>query len=788
MSGSRPGPIGVTRPAVRPFARLIHRIARLRDAGRQSVDRVLDSDLLWSTLFVVVTLALLAAGGCGSRLGALRAGEFAPHDLRSPIDYDWVDDRSTDERRQLASLAVEEVWVHDVDRAARDTRQVAMLFEQGRELLAQDPSAQEARKVFADALAPETIDVLIGLQFSRSVEREILGSLRQALSERVVGSRALLMRNPTITLIEMPGGREQRVPSNQVGMSLEESRQRVRQRLRERLRLESSGESVLADLAAAFVEANVYYEPELTDSRRQLAGREVGPVVVRIAEGEVIVHRGERLTPEIFQRLQDLGRAAYRPIGPSQAMALIVLVAMLAFFLWRYTRVHQRHFRKIKHLHSLLVLMLISMLSLAEALLWISSNVVDRLDSPFGESGRYVYLIPLGAGSVLVALLANGRIATVYSAFVAILFGALNEWSGYLMLWAMLVQLAGVYAISTYRERSALLRAGLVVGGVGAASALALDVLAHGPEPLSRALYGSSLAFVGGAVGVGLLISFSLPPLESLYNVLTDLRLLELSNINNPLLTELAVKAPGSYNHSLVVGTLAEEGAKAIGANSLFCRVAAFYHDIGKMSKPEYYVENQRGTNPHDRLAPSMSALIIASHVKDGIRMARAARLPEQIIDIIPQHHGTKLMGYFFEKAKAQSDPTLGPVSEDEFRYTGPKPQTREAAIFMLADGIEAAARTIDEPTAGRLQEMIRKVSNAIVLDGQLHECDLTFSDLERIRGAFLRTLVSMYHHRVDYPGFEFGRARSEKRGEAVTRTRESSGLSPRRGVGGSSE
>jgi len=224
------------------------------------------------------------------------------------------------------------------------------------------------------------------------------------------------------------------------------------------------------------------------------------------------------------------------------------------------------------------------------------------------------------------------------------------------------------------------------------------------------------------------------------------------------LLAQLAVKAPGSYHHSLVVGTLAEEAAKAIGASSLFCRVAAFYHDVGKMNMPEYFVENQRGTNPHVRLAPSMSALIIASHVKDGIKLAREAGLPEQIVDIIPQHHGTRLMTYFFEKARSNADPALGPVQEDDFRYPGPKPQTREAAIFMIADAIEAAARTVEDPTQNRLRDVIRKVTNAIVLEGQLDECDLTFIDLEKIQQALLRLLSSMYHQRVEYPGFDFNR------------------------------
>ncbi|HKQ63311.1 MAG TPA: HDIG domain-containing protein, partial [Candidatus Polarisedimenticolaceae bacterium] len=301
----------------------------------------------------------------------------------------------------------------------------------------------------------------------------------------------------------------------------------------------------------------------------------------------------------------------------------------------------------------------------------------------------------------------------------------------------------------------------------GAVAALALETLRGGSEPVPD-LFAAALALAGGAVGVGLLVSFSLPPLEGLFHVLTDIRLLELSHLNNPLLAQFAVKAPGSYHHSLVVAALAEEAAKAVGANSLFCRVAAYYHDIGKMNMPEYYVENQRGVNPHERLAPSMSALIIAAHVKEGVRLAREARLPEQIVAMIPQHHGTKLMGYFYEKAKSQADPALGGVQEADFRYPGPKPQTREAAIFMLADALEAAARTVDDPTPARLAEVTRRMTNSIVLDGQLDACDLTFADLERIQEAFLHLLVSMHHQRVDYPGFDFSGATGALRSSAA--------------------
>jgi len=613
---------------------------------------------------------------------------------------------------------------------------------------------------------------LTGARFDAELESQLKAILTRVMGRRIVANKKLVENEPAITLIRLPD-RQERLLTTYDGMTdLDGSRQAARDQVVDRLMLPPSEEGALGELLASFVDANVQPDPETTARRREEAAQSVDLVLIPVEEGQTLISQGERIDAETARSLSRLTRNSSGARRFGVLLALVLVASTLAFFIYRYTRYHQRHFRKIRHLHALLVLMVLGMLLLGEALYWIAGKVIGGMDAPFGEHALYIYLIPLGAGSILVALLANGRIAIVYSAFLALLFGAVFRWNAYLMIWAMLVLCGGVYAIVTYRERAALLRAGLVVGGVGAAAALAMETLQGHVATVSHMLYTAGLAFLGGAVGVGLLISFSLPLLERLFNVLTDIRLLELSNLNNPLLSELAVTAPGSYNHSLVVGTLAEEGAKAIGASSLFCRVAAFYHDIGKMNKPDYYVENQRGQNPHDKLSPSMSALIIASHVKDGIRMAREAGLPEQLVDIIPQHHGTKLMTYFYEKAKNSSDPSLGPIKEEDFRYPGPKPDTREAAIFMLADAVEAAARTVEDPTPNRLSDMIRKVTNSILLDGQLDSCDLTFVDLKRIQAAFLRLLVGMYHRRVDYPGFEFNKRKSETRppGDAAER------------------
>lgn len=715
----------------RGVARAAKWILRIRQTVRMYLERLLGAHVVWSAGFVGVVVLLLSSQYCGLSYPRLAVGESPSRDIVAIEDVDVPDEMASAERRAVARALIPDVFVHD-------TRKASTL-----------------EKGFAE-------DLDAGHPLPAAERQLLIGWLRDVMQGLVIANKPMLVREGTITVVHLPTQREETVRDFEAVADLEAARNVVRQRVASLATIAPSERAALAELLASFLDANLAEDSAATAQRRDQAERAVLPVQVRVPKGTVLIAKGQGVTSELAQRIELVEARSSPRASVSRFAGLLLLTSLLAFFLYRYTTYHQRHFKRVKHLHAMLVSILLSMLVLAQLVVWLAEQVSHRFRSPFSDPTTYVYLVPIGAGAILVTLLANGRIAMVYATFVAVLFGAQNAWELPVALWALLVQWAGIYAITSYRERSALLRAGFTVGGAGAAVALAVEAIAHGGRPWPYSLFAAALALAGGALGVGLIVSFVLPLLEGVFRVLTDIRLLELSNVSNPLLSQLAVKAPGSYNHSLVVGTLAEEGAKAIGANSLFCRVAAFYHDIGKIRKPEYYIENQHGVNPHERLQPSMSALIISAHVKDGIRMAREARLPEQIVDIIPQHHGTRLMTYFFEKARKQA-PAGSEVNDDDFRYPGPKPQTKEAAIFMLADGVEAAARTIDEPTPSRLKEMIHQIAGHIVLDGQLDSCDLTFADLDRIEQAFLRALVGMYHHRVDYPGFDFGRAKPER-------------------------
>jgi hypothetical protein len=325
------------------------------------------------------------------------------------------------------------------------------------------------------------------------------------------------------------------------------------------------------------------------------------------------------------------------------------------------------------------------------------------------------------------------------------------------MAFFLMSGMAAASSVEQTRERIAVLRAGVMVGLFNAATVLLIHFLqlfvVEGELSLAatmRPLWSMSFAFFGGVASAILVLG--LVPLFEMVGFVTDYRLMELANLNHPLLRQLMLRAPGSYHHSVVVGTLAEAGCEAIGANALRAKVASYFHDIGKTVKPQYYVENQRdGNNKHVGLDPYTSARIIISHVTDGGRMAREHGLPRPIVENIYMHHGTGLLQYFY--AAAQEEAGEGKfVDPSAFRYPGPKPNSREAGVIMLADKIEAATRTIRQPDESNIRAMIGRIVNSVMTDGQLSECPLTFQEIHTIADSFVQVLLGIYHQRIEYP------------------------------------
>jgi len=378
------------------------------------------------------------------------------------------------------------------------------------------------------------------------------------------------------------------------------------------------------------------------------------------------------------------------------------------------------------------------------------------------------FAMPFALGSMLIRLFLGVPAGTAFSIVNALLVGVLfqdervggfsNSLPQILVLYALISGLVGTYAMYEIRERTTLLRASFIVGGTNVIAS-SVFLLLHGADFGSESLWVMGGGLFGGISSYVFLMTL-IPAFEAAFRYTTDIKLLELANMNHPSLKELAIRAPGTYHHSIMVGNLAEAAAEAIGANPLFARVGAYYHDLGKMRNPRYFAENQGGENPHDKLRPSMSALIVKSHVKDGVEIAKQYRLPQGIIDFIPQHHGTSLIKFFYVRAKEMAEAQGATVDEEDFRYVGPKPQRVETALVMLADGVEASARALSDPNPARLKGLVNKIVRTQFIDGQLDECDLSFRDLNVIVKSFNRVLNGMYHGRPEYPNLPDGKGK----------------------------
>ncbi len=358
------------------------------------------------------------------------------------------------------------------------------------------------------------------------------------------------------------------------------------------------------------------------------------------------------------------------------------------------------------------------------------------------------YLVPVASAGMLITILINSHLAIVGVLLLSIIVALINRFNFDLFFFALVGGVAGIYSSLDVRHRRDLVRAGLYISGANMVSISMLGLMRQ--KTFSQLgenfLWGIGNGFLSVILTMGIL-----PYLEELFSITTNIKLLELSDFNQPLLKRLMVDAPGTYHHSIIVGNLVENASELIGANSLLVRVGAYYHDIGKLKNPEYFAENQEGLlSKHDDLTPSMSSLILISHVKEGVDLARKYKLHRPIINIIEQHHGTSLIHYFYRKALKENKASK--VGEEKYRYPGPKPRTKEAAIVMLADAVEATSRTVEEPSYERLKNMVDKVINDRFIDGQLNDCDITLVNMHRIAESFAHTLTGIYHTRVEYP------------------------------------
>lgn len=500
----------------------------------------------------------------------------------------------------------------------------------------------------------------------------------------------------------------------------------------------------VALLAQRFITPNLIYDAAETRTRQELA-RQTVETVREFSKGQKIVGRGERVTEQqalflsaLRDRLRDdltstAGTGEHFMAVVARFLAVLLVLAVLGWLAWVYFPQVLLNWR------SLVALVVFVALGLGAA-----SFALQR-------PGLGPFAVPIALVALLSTVLFKDIVGYATTSLVVLLLAVLPDSDPLDLMALLLLGVSTVVAVRRIQKRSQFYQ---IIAFLTAFSFVLLLVV--------RSVVGEAVGVAGSELMVALLTPaisvaialFLLPLVEPLVGISSDLTLLELSDLNHPLLKRMALEAPGTYHHSQVVGQLAEQAARAIGTNALQVRVGALFHDIGKMLKPEYYVENQHsgvGGNKHDELSPSMSALIIASHVREGIELARRWRLPREVIDFIPQHHGTQVMEFFYHKAlEAESNET---VKVDDFRYPGPKPQRRETAVLMLADAVEAATRSLAKPTPSRIKEITKQICDKRMLSGELDHSRLTLSDLARIRNAFIPLLTGIHHARIAYPG-----------------------------------
>lgn len=725
-------------------------------------DRVLDLPFLWGFVAVAACTWLLLPVGART-IPAWAPGEVAAFDVVVPRDMTLPDEAATEALREEARAEVLPVYDHEPRLQFELSEGVSSLFAACRgQLAAGELSLEGLAPATVLHLEPPVVRALTQAECGEELELALLDLVARLSKQRIVDDRRALEQRGErgVVLRNLANDSQRTVGLGELADALDlrgDVETTARTWLLEYDVVRRSWIKPLIDLLDANLTPNLVFNRAETAARVRAAAAQVTERSQTLRRGQVLIRRGDTVTPAVSRTLDLIGRQRRELSSYSTGIGIGLLVTLVAVAWWRLLPSFGPPTETASRLSMIFLLMIATTAAFRLGLYLAGAVALNSQGEALSQVEVYIWGVPWAAGPVAVALLLGLQPAVLFAVWVAIAAGVLLGGDFAVVAFALTSGLVGATASQRYKERSLFTRIGAVVG-LANVVALGVVLLYRGVPvaPTELALAGL-FAFVGGPLAVGT-AGFLLPALEKMFGITTDIRLLELSNQNLPLLKRLSLEAPGTYQHSLTVGNLAEAGAEAVGANALLLRVCAYYHDVGKLVKPEYFVENQRGPNPHDNLSPSMSALVIMSHVKEGLELARRERLPLPIRQGIATHHGNKLIRYFYGRAQERATPETGEVRESDYRYPGPRPHTKELGVLLLADAVEAAARTIENPTPSKIQNMIDRIFADALEDGQLDETELTFSELDKVANAFLWVLTSMYHHRIDYPGFDFNR------------------------------
>jgi len=657
----------------------------------------------------------------------LKEGQICSKDILSPGDFEFVDLEATQNLKEKASKSIKEVYDLNLANIENVEKQIDSLFSKIKEYKEKiNDSSQDAITNIIDTNTRLKDDEL------NEMAKEINNNLRLYINEEVIAG-CLQLDNLSLEKIRVDIKSSMRKIMEQ-GIKKDDLGNAEKQLIREisEISLDHHDALIASEIATSLLLPSLFLNEEDTEKRRQEAISSVGNIKNTIQKGQIIIRKGEVVTSEDIAILNALGLKNPR-INFSNIIGIIMITALfLSVFFFYLNYFYPDIYENINKL----------------ILLSIISIFIVLLAKIFGQVSGY--LIPMASSSMLIALSFSPNIAILLTVILSLLIGFIPGGGLNYILVSIISGIVAIYSIQKATQRSSLTRAGLLIAGVNIIAISALGLINN--EEYYLILQNNFLGVLNGFLAVILTIGI-LPFLESYFDITTSFKLMELSNPNQPLLKKMILEAPGTYHHSIVVGNLSETAAEEIEGNGLLARVGAIYHDIGKIKRPYFFTENQEAyKNIHDEMEPSLSALVIASHVKEGIELAKKNKLPKDITDIISQHHGTNLITYFFHRALKENGLANDAVAEENYRYSGPKPQTKETGIILLADSLEAATRSLTNPTATRIKTLVKEIIQKNLENGQLEECDLTLKDLDKIGDSFSRILTGMFHTRVEYP------------------------------------
>jgi putative nucleotidyltransferase with HDIG domain len=728
--------------------------------------KLIQSPLVFLFIFVAILAAFISYVPSRS-LPLFPEGDIARSDIIAPANLTVEDKETTEKRRKEAADAILPVYTLDANVFLDTEERIREFFNFGRDWLKEPVTIARREELQKDIqekydfeIPSKDLRLLIKTKFAAVTEESLISLLGKISAKGIILSKNLFIHGePERGFTLLIGPDTERTLRVEEIIDTKEGKEILAEEISQ-LDLHRNETAFLTDLAHLFLSANITYNKTETEARKEQARQIEATVFYTIKKGKVIIRKGDEVSREALEQIKMINQNLQaKPSWLTNFSGTFLLYALLFLALWYYLNSIMKFRRAFKIFIMMGATLIISVLlyKLSIFLANIFSESTDVFLFTYAESYWYAFLFQFGV--LLFAFLAGNQLAMIYTVINSLLVGYLFKENFYLMIFSFIGGLAAIYGIKYYgrQKRTSAFRAGIfLVAPINILVILIIHLIREIMGPIDLLASELFMGILGGILS-GSLAFLLLPVFENVFSFLTQSKLLELMNSDLPIFRQMAMEAPGSYHHSLTVAALAEKAAEEIKLDPMLVKASALYHDIGKIKRPEYFIEN-RIQNPdmHKDLKPSMSTLVIINHVKEGVELAKKLKLPEKIRDIIEQHHGRSLIRYFFQKAKEKYDPEMQKIGEESYRYAGPIPKSKEAALVMLSDSVEAAARSLKVPSRPSLKKVITDIFNNYIEDGQLDDCYFSFKELQTIASSFLSTLYSIYHPRIEYPGFDF--------------------------------